>query len=132
MFPWVTNFQGLTAGFARLPTLSQTYIVKRICLTENKIWVFDPRGICPILLHSNTRDLVLLLFYTTLSLDFGSCPISELTIHSPRMVNNQHHAHTPDSTRCDHAYEMQSCHFMLCHAICNIYKFRIIIFSTYI
>ena len=36
-----------------------------------------------------------------------------------------------------HAYEMQICHFMLCHATCiiratcNIYKFRIIIFPIY-
>ena len=45
-------------------------------------------GICPTLLHPNTRDLFLLLFYTTVSLDFGRCPISELTTYSPRMVNN--------------------------------------------
>ena len=134
MFIWVVNLRSLTAGFARLPTLSQTFIIGYICLTKNKIWVFHPGGeggICPILLHPNTRDLVLLLFYTIVSLDFGRCPISELTTHSLRMVNNQHHAHTPDSMRCDCAYEMQSCHFMLCHATCNIYKFRIIIFPTY-
>ena len=139
MFPWVTNFRGLTSGFTRLPTLLRTYLVGCICLTKNKIWVISPwgRGICPILLHPNTHDLVLLLFYTTVSLDFRRCPISELTTHSPRMVNNQHHAHTPDSTQCDRAYEMQSCHFMWCHATCtiratcNIYKFRIIIFPTY-
>ena len=137
MFPWVANFRGLTTGFARLPTLSRTYIVRRICLIENKIWVFHPGGICPILLHPTTRDLVLLLFYTTVSLDFGRFPISELTTHSPRMVNNKHHAHTPDSTRCDRTYEIQSCHFMRCHATytisatCNIYKFWIIIFPPY-
>ena len=128
----MVNLRGLTAGFARLSTLLQTYIAGRICLTENKIWVFHLKGgICPILLHPNTRDLVLLLFYTSVSLNFGRCPISELTTHSPKMVNNQHHAHTPDSKRCDCAYEIQSCHFMLCHATCNIYKFWIIIFPTY-
>ena len=137
MFSWVANFESLTAGFACLPTLSRTYFVGRICLTENKIWVFHLEGgICPILLHPNTHALVLLLFYTTMSLDFGRCPISKLTTHSPRMVKNQHHAHTPDSTRCDCAYEMQSCHFIQCHGTCtirvtcNIYKFRIIIFPT--
>ena len=137
MFPWVTNFRGLTAGFARLSTLSRTYIVGRISLTENNFGSFSLGGIFPIFLHPNTRNLVLLLFYTTMSLDFGRCPISELTTHSPRMVNNQHHAHTPDSTRCDRLYEMQSYHFMRCHATCtiratcNIYKFQIIIFPTY-
>ena len=132
MFPWVANFRGLTAGFAHLPTLSRTYIVGRISLTKNKIWVFHPVGeSAPSCFTPNTRDLVLLLFYTIVSLDFGCCPISELTTHSPSMVNNQHHAHTPDLTQCDHAYEMQSCHFMICHATCNIYKFWIIIFPTY-
>ena len=111
--------------FHKLSSLD-TYVRSRI-----KFESFTLGGICSILLHLNTRDLVLLLFYTTVSLDFGCCLISELTTHSPRMVNNQHHAHTPDSTRCDSAYEMQSCHFMLCHATCNIYKFRIIIFSIY-
>ena len=74
----------------RLPTLSQTFIAGSICLTKNKIWVFHPvgRGICPILLYPNTRDLLLLLFYTTVSLDFERCLISELTTPSPRMVNN--------------------------------------------
>ena len=135
MFPWVANFRGLTAGFARLPTLSRTYITGRICLTKNKIWVFHPRrgegGSTPSCFTPNTPDLVLLLFNTTVSLNFGRCPISELTTYSPRMVINQHHAHTPDSMRCDRAYEMISCHFMLCHATCHIYKFRIIIFPTY-
>ena len=132
MFLWVTNFQGLTTGFVRLSTLSRTYIAERICLTDNKIWVFHNGGkSAPSCFTQNTRDLILLLFYTTVSLDFGRCPISELTTHSLRIVNNQHHAHIPDSTRCDRAYEMQSCHFILCHAICNIYKFRIIIFPTY-
>ena len=131
------NFRGLTAGFARLPTFSRTFIAGYICLTKNKIWVFHPGGICPILLHPNTCDLLLLLFYTTVSLDFGRYPISELTTHSPRMGNDQYHAHTPDLKRCDRVYEMQSCHFMLCHAtctiraICNIYKFWIIILPTY-
>ena len=89
------------------------------------------------MLHPNTRDLLLLWLNTTASLDFGRCLISELTTHSPRMVNNQHNAYTPDSTRCDRPYEMQSCHFMLCHATCtiratcNIYKFWIIIFPIY-
>ena len=55
----------------------------------------------------------------------------ELTTHSSTLMMDDHtHAHTPMSCD-DRAYEMQSCHFMLCHAICNIYKFRIIIFLTY-
>ena len=36
----------------------------------------------------------------------GRRPKYELTTHSPTQVNTQYHASTPDSTRCDHAYEM--------------------------
>ena len=122
MFPWVANFLVLAACVVRLPTLLRTYIVRRICLTENKIWVFHlgrggGGGSTPSCFTPNTCDLYL-LFYTTVSLNFGCYPIS-------------------DSTRCDHAYEMQSCHFMRCHATCtmratcNISTFRIIIFPTY-
>ena len=32
---WVANFQGLTAGFARLPTLSRAFTVRHICITKN-------------------------------------------------------------------------------------------------
>ena len=56
-----------------------------------------------------------------MSLNFGHCPISEFTSHSLRMVNNQHHAHTSDLTRCYCPYEMHLCHFMLCHATCTIF-----------
>ena len=141
MFLWVANFQGLTAGFARLATLSRTLIVGYICLINNKIWVFHSGGIYFILLHLNTRDLLLLLLlfscYTTVSLNFGRCPISELITHSPRMMNIDYHAHTPDLTQCPRAYEMQIYHFMSYHvtcimrATCNIINTWLIIFSTY-
>ena len=121
MFIWVANFWGLIPGFARLLTLLRTFIVGSICLTKNKIWVFHPKGgICPILLHPNTRDLYLLLFYTTVSLDFGRCPISELTplIHQEwRIINIMH---IPDLTQCYRAYEMHLCSFMLYHVSCTI------------
>ena len=54
----------------------------------------------------------------------------ELTTHSSSLMMDDHtHAHTHMSCY-DRAYEMQSCHFILCHATCNIYKFQIIIFPT--
>ena len=55
----------------------------------------------------------------------------ELTTHSSTLMMDGHtHSHTPMSCN-DRAYEIQSCHFMLCHATCNIYKFQRIIFPTY-
>ena len=73
-------------------------------------------GIYPILLHPNTCDIYLLLFYTTVSLDFGCGPISELTTHSPTMVNNS--TMHPHRTRCDVTVHMKckdviSCYVML-------------------
>ena len=59
------------------------------------------------------------------------CPKYDLTTHSSTlMMDDYTHAHTPLSCD-DRAYEMQSFHFMLCHATCYIYKFRIIIFPIY-
>ena len=69
-------------------------------------------GNCPILLHPNTCDLLLLLCYTTVSLDFGRCPISELTTHSPRMVNNS--TMHPHQTRRDVIVHMKCNHAISC------------------
>ena len=93
-------------------------------------------GIYPILLRP-THVYFFFSCYAIVSLDFGRCPIFELTPHSLRMVNNHYHAHTPDSTRCYCAYEMKICHFMPYYVTCimratyNISKSWIIIFSTY-
>ena len=62
-------------------------------------------GIFLILLHPNTHDLFLLLFYTTVSLDFGCYPISELTTHSLRMGNNS--TMHPHPTRRDVTVHMK-------------------------
>ena len=35
VFLWVANFRGLTASFARLPTLSRAFTVGHICITKN-------------------------------------------------------------------------------------------------
>ena len=125
VFPWVANFQGLTVGFACLPTLSRTYIVGRIGLIENKILVFHPEGGLPhltspkhtkfIIIILCIRNLYLLLLYTTVSLDFGRCPISELTIHSPRIMNNS--TMHPHPTRCHVTVHMKCNHVISCYTM---------------
>ena len=51
-----------------------------------------------------------------MSLNLGRRPFSELTTCSLRMVNNQYHAHTPDSTqcpvhmKCEYAFHVISCY----------------------
>ena len=51
VFLWVTNFRGLTACLAFLPTLSRTFIAKYICLTKNTGF-FTQWDIYPHLLYS--------------------------------------------------------------------------------
>ena len=55
--------------------------------------------------------------------NFGRCPITELATHSPRMMNDHNHAHTPNTMWCPHAYEMQLCHSMPipCHVYDECY-----------
>ena len=77
VFLWVANFQGLTAGFVRILTLSRTFITGYICLTKNKIWVFHPGGggvgSAP---SCFTQAHVIYYYYcfTPVSLNFGCCP----------------------------------------------------------
>ena len=85
------------------PTISRTFIAGCICLTKN-IGFFTRWGIyifflCP------THVFFMLCNHGT---HFGRCPFIELTTHSPRMMNDYNHAHTPDSMRCTHAYAMQN------------------------
>ena len=86
MFTWVANFRGLIAGFVGLLTLSLTFIAGY--MSPRIKFRGGGGGDLPYLASPNTRRLPVLLFYTTVCLDFGRCPISELTTHSPRMVNN--------------------------------------------
>ena len=120
----IVNLLGQVCTLGRAPRTKETLPdFRKWCRVTRHPLVFRRLTGCqrdtPDLGRHNTHDLVLLLFYTIVSLDFGRCPISELTTHSPRMVNSQHHAHTPDSTRCDRVYEMQSCHiscYVMLHA----------------
>ena len=71
--------------------------------------------IYPILLHPNTRDLYLLLFYIVTSLNFERGPISELTTHSPRMVNNS--SMHPHPTRRDVTVHMKCKYVISCYVM---------------
>ena len=53
VFLWVANFQGLTAGFACLPTLSRAFTIGHICITRNTE-AFTRGGIYPCLLLPDT------------------------------------------------------------------------------
>ena len=53
VFLWVENFQGLTIGFIRLPTLSRAFTVGHISITKNNK-AFTRRGIYPYFLLPDT------------------------------------------------------------------------------
>ena len=110
-----------------------------LCLNHINLGLSPLGGVVdlPHLLHPNARDLYLLLFYTTMSLDFGRGPIFELNTHSPRMMNNS--TMHPHPTRRDVTVHMNAnMSFMLCHvtcimrATCNIINTWIIIIFLHI
>ena len=74
VFLWVKNFRGLIASFARLLTLSQTFIVRYICLTKNKIWVFHPEGRFAPSCFMQTHVIYYYYCFTPVSLNFRRCP----------------------------------------------------------
>ena len=90
-----------------------------------KIWVFHPRGggggggggggHQPHLATPKHSDLYLLLFYTTVSLDFGRGPISELTTHLQRMMNNS--TMHPHLTRRNVTVHMKCNHDISCYVM---------------
>ena len=53
VFLWIANFQGLTAGYANLPTLSRAFTVGHICITKTN-GAFTRGGVYPYLLIPDT------------------------------------------------------------------------------
>ena len=73
VFLWVENFWGLTAGFARLPTLSRTFITRYICLTKNTGF-FARGGIYPSLLYPSHLFFISFFFYAIVRLILDVVP----------------------------------------------------------
>ena len=97
VFLWVTNFQGLTAAFALLPTLSLTFIARYICLTKNTKF-FTRGGIYPSLLYP--RHIFFISFFLcNRDTHFGHCPILPSPPSNTKHSVDLYHAVTPMS--CD-------------------------------
>ena len=138
---WATNPESIPIPIIQL----EVYVITRtVCLLwATKIFglrrgsltpmfsVFHLRGLrTPFLLRPTYINYISLYDLNHESF-IGRRLENEHTTHSSTLMMDDHtHAHTPMSCD-DRAYEMKSCHFMLCHATCNLYKFRIIIFPTY-
>ena len=114
MFLWVANFRGLTAGFARLPTLSRTFISGYTCLTKNTGF-FTRGGIYPYLLYPTHVFFISFFFYATVRLILDVVPFTE-----PTQSNTKHSVDLP--TMHSHPFNAMSpcicnaiCHCMSCH-----------------
>ena len=116
MLLWVTNFQGLTAGFARLSTLSRTFIAAYICLTKNTEF-FTRWGIYPLLLYPIHVFFISFFFYATVRLILDVVPFYRAHYRTPNTVSIYHvfttYHRTPNtiliSTMCSqHTIEHQT------------------------
>ena len=74
VFLWVANFRGFIAGFARLPTLSQTFIAGYICLTKYTEF-FTQGGINPCLLYPTYVFSISFFFYAAMRLNLDVVPL---------------------------------------------------------
>ena len=73
VFLWLENFQGFTAGFARLLTLSRTFIAGYICLTKNTRF-FTRGGFYPCLLYPTHVFFISFFFYANMILILDVVP----------------------------------------------------------
>ena len=119
------------------------WLTPRVSYTHTELFISHHGSLTPMFQAFHLRGLMAPFFLRPTQFNYislydlnhesfiGRRPKYELTTHSSSLMMDDHtHAHTPMSCD-DRAYEMQSYYFILCHAICNIYKFWIIIFSTY-
>ena len=130
MFLWVENFRGLTASFARLQTLSQTFITEYICLTKNTDF-FTRGGIYPFLLYPIHVFFISFFFYAAVRLILDVVLFYRAHHRTPNTMSINHvlttYHRTPNIVsiyqpcththliRCPRAYAMQdaiACYIM--------------------
>ena len=132
MFLWVANFQSLTTGFTRLPTLSRTFIAGYMCLTKNTGF-FTRWGIYPFLLYPTHVFFISFFIYATVRLILDVVPFYQAHHRTPNTVSIYHvlttYHRTPNIvlilTMHSHPFNAISpcicnamCHCMLYHATC--------------
>ena len=82
----------------------------------NQSRFFTRGGIYPFLLCL-THVFLMLCNHET---HFGRCLITELTTHSPKMMNDHNHAHAPNTMRCPRAYAMQNDNACISYYMYNV------------
>ena len=106
--------------------LSNTFLYFHRRLRLNQSRFFTQGGIHPFL-TCPTHVFFMLCNHET---HFGHCPITELTTHSPRMMNDHNHAHTPNTMRCPCAYAMQNANACISCYMYNEYYMKQFITRT--
>ena len=101
MHLWATDFRVFTVGH-RVPFQHFLYFQCRLRLNQSGF--FTRGGIYSFLLCP-THIFFKLCNHET---HFGRYAITELTTHSPRLINYHNHAHTPNIMRFPRAYAMQN------------------------
>ena len=114
VFLCVANFRGLTAGFACLPTLLQTFIVGYICLTKN-IEFFTRGGIYPFLLCPTHVFFIFFFFYATVRIILDVVPFYQAHHRTLNTVSIYHVLMTYHQT--PNTVSISTIHSQPCHAM---------------
>ena len=114
VFLCVANFWGLTAGFARLPTLLQTFIAGYICLTKNTGF-FTRGGIYPFLLYPTHVFFIFFFFYETVRIILDVVPFYQAHHRTPNTVSIYHVLTTYHQT--PNTVSISTIHSHPCHAM---------------
>ena len=108
---WVANFRSLTSGFARLPTLSWTFIIGNVSTTYTGS--FTRRGSIPIFYHPIH---IFIYMYATMRFCLTSANGTESTNHSiTKHSVDSYHALTPMSYDVPMHNAMRCATTCLCH-----------------
>ena len=114
VFLWVANFQGITTGFTHLPTLSQTFIARYICLTKNTGFL-TRGGIYPFLLYPTYVFFISFFFYATVRLILDVVPFYQAHHRTPNTVSIYHVLMT--NHRIPNIVSISIMHSHPCHAM---------------
>ena len=112
MHLWATDFRVLIEG-PRAPFQHFLDFHRRLLLNQSGFFIQG--GIYSFLLCP-THVLFIPCNHET---HFGCCLITELTTHSPRMMNDHDHAYTPNTMRCPRVYAMQNANTCISCYMCN-------------
>ena len=106
MHLWATDFWVFTVGRC-MPSQHFYELSPSVIMSNRSYRVFSPDGVSiPSCYAQHTY------FSCNHETHFGRCPITELTTHSPKMMNDHNHAHTHNTMRFPRAYAMQQCQCM--------------------